>query len=119
MLHDMQWNRFLMRQAGKQFTIWLKDIGNYAYKDSTDRFFKRNYLDSLIPDLDECLGRTNKDLHWLIEAFRDGFIEALDSAAFISDQMGVLQKTQDILIDETVGWSGFGGQSLASFERCI
>lgn len=99
---DIDWNSFLMKEAGKLFVNWLAEIGNNRWKDKYDKEyeFKRDYV-NLIPDFKQCKNSIDTKHHVFVDDFEEGFTESLEEIAFIPDYQNKLRKLNEILVDET------------------
>ena len=99
---DIDWNSFLMKEAGKLFVNWLAEIGSNRWKGKYDKEyeFSRDYV-NLIPDFEQCKNSIDTNHHIFVDNFEEGFAESLEEISFIPDYQNKLRRLDEILIDET------------------
>lgn len=90
---DIEWNLFLMEQAGFKFVVWIAQLIKENQNTSAYK---------LIPDL-EYLISIEKDRSKIIflNKFKEGFDNAIDEVEFILCENGRLALLSDIIIDQT------------------
>lgn len=90
---DIEWNLFLMEQAGYKFVEWIEQV--LVKTDNTSAY-------CLIPDLDKLIeNERDRSKIIFLEKFKLGFVKASDEKAFLKCNNNKLELLSNVLIDKT------------------
>jgi len=100
---DIEWNLYLMEEAGRLFVQWISDM-------ITE--FKNLSPYKILPDLDNIIRNENNDKKLkFLERFNVGMINGISKTPFVLDNNEKLYLLDEIIIDKT-GVSNIIGESV-------
>jgi hypothetical protein len=93
LFHDIQWNLYLMEEAGKLFIKWISDM---------IKEFENPSPYKILPDLDHIIDTENNDKKKVfLERFKIGMQEGIREIPFVLDSNNEICLLNNIIIDKT------------------